>query len=487
MLPSLPVTINAIAEDLHSKHPKLEDRLVKAVDLISRERIRWIAQSINGEPVYECRSSNGEKTYTIARGSCTCAARKLCYHRIARGLLVIQSANLTEIAFGDALAQEEASAPVEEPSSTTQAYVQSGDHARDCAKNEARILAAHPEHDLSPKAIAAYQQEVTTKRVAYVGKAGPRKAGLTIKKSMAKLGDHLQAALGNQIIKTVTRKEPQTNQLPTMNEVIKKSETTQNALPIRTTPDGKWMSVFDLVKGIAEDSNPHRVWEKGSTELVELLGENLKEHTFPGQGQRPTPTVNREGFVVLLRYLLTSGRLPQDQSAKLWEISAQRILQPLPSSAPVAQLPDPNDVATLIITGLANWSYKPAQDFLCDHTDDSGLADCLAYAIPRLEANGGDVAKRFLNYRKHHKDAIRGPGDMPTFIAWLLSIDGKDAWYSIDDFYDTYQSWCFDNCLKRFPKKQIVRYIDDERWNWQWLTIEGKYNRYCQVEVPRAR
>ncbi len=62
-------------------------------------------------------------------------------------------------------------------------------------------------------------------------------------------------------------------------------------LPIRTTPDQKWMSVFDLLSWVTGVKNPHDLWDKIKEEVL-ALRENFSEFQFPGQGQSATPVTN---------------------------------------------------------------------------------------------------------------------------------------------------------------------------------------------------
>ena len=160
ILPKLPTTIKAISADLLTKHPELADRLSRAIDLIHSSRLRFAYHTEEGSPVYYAVSSDGATTYAVMAGSCTCPARKLCYHRVARGILTIRSANQAEVAFGDALALEEPTPPQAPP--TTQAQ-------------EVEVCAEHPVF-------------VPAKRVQSVGRIS---AGLTIRHSMNRLGQHL--------------------------------------------------------------------------------------------------------------------------------------------------------------------------------------------------------------------------------------------------------------------------------------------------------
>jgi hypothetical protein len=130
MLSKIPVTVNGVAADLCTKYPKTEDRLVKAVDLINRGRIKWVALDDQGAPIYECLSSDGSMVYTIHAGACTCIARKLCYHRIARGILTILAANKTAVAFREALALED-----EEPPTPTETHAPASEDLNQCGEH----------------------------------------------------------------------------------------------------------------------------------------------------------------------------------------------------------------------------------------------------------------------------------------------------------------------------------------------------------------
>ncbi len=107
----LPTTIKGIAESLLAAHPELSKRIAKAIDLLHRpDRIFFVAH-IDGSPVYRMVSSDGSTSYTVEAGACTCPARGLCYHRVARGIMTIRSANLTRVAFDEAIAAEDSEPP----------------------------------------------------------------------------------------------------------------------------------------------------------------------------------------------------------------------------------------------------------------------------------------------------------------------------------------------------------------------------------------
>jgi hypothetical protein len=103
----IPVSIKSIAADLLTKHPELTKHIAKAIDLINGDRLRFSHHTTEGHPVYLVRASDGASVYVVEAGACTCPARKLCYHRVARGLLTIRSANVTLVDFGEAIAAEE--------------------------------------------------------------------------------------------------------------------------------------------------------------------------------------------------------------------------------------------------------------------------------------------------------------------------------------------------------------------------------------------
>jgi len=111
MLVKIPTTVKAIAADLLTKHPELTKHIAKAIDLIDSDRLRFSHHNSEGHPVYLVRASDGASVYVVEAGACTCPARKLCYHRVARGLLTIRSANVTLVDFGEAIATEEPPTP----------------------------------------------------------------------------------------------------------------------------------------------------------------------------------------------------------------------------------------------------------------------------------------------------------------------------------------------------------------------------------------
>lgn len=111
MLVKIPTTVKNIAADLLTKHPELTRHMAKAIDLTMSERLRFSHHNASGAPVYLVTSSDGASVYVVEAGACTCPARKLCYHRVARGLLVIRSANQTLVDFSEAIAAEEPPRP----------------------------------------------------------------------------------------------------------------------------------------------------------------------------------------------------------------------------------------------------------------------------------------------------------------------------------------------------------------------------------------
>lgn len=66
---------------------------------------------------------------------------------------------------------------------------------------------------------------------------------------------------------------------------------------VRVTPEGR-ASVFDLIRVACEDSNPRTTWTRLSADYPEVVAASYNL-TFPGAGQRPTPTVDAEGWIRL--------------------------------------------------------------------------------------------------------------------------------------------------------------------------------------------
>jgi hypothetical protein len=170
---TLPTTIKGVATELLSKHPQLADRIRKAVDLVLRGGLSYHAHTEQGEPIYTARSSSEPgRVYTVMAGSCTCPARTLCYHRVARGIVVIRAANVTAVDFGEALSREgqetggEGTTPSAAPSVAEQRSV------------FVEALERAP--------------ETPSKRVILAGVL--RRGHLTIRASMAALGEHLRGA-----------------------------------------------------------------------------------------------------------------------------------------------------------------------------------------------------------------------------------------------------------------------------------------------------
>ena len=70
---------------------------------------------------------------------------------------------------------------------------------------------------------------------------------------------------------------------------------------VRITPD-KRVSVFDVLKAAVGKKNPHQAWKDLQQQNPEVLrlADNFK---FPGSGQRPTPTVDKNGFSEIMMLL----------------------------------------------------------------------------------------------------------------------------------------------------------------------------------------
>lgn len=87
---------------------------------------------------------------------------------------------------------------------------------------------------------------------------------------------------------------------------------------IRITPQGQ-PSVFDMIKVLGGQKNPHQVWNRLTETHAEVLPkcENLK---FPGPGQRDTPVAKDKEAAFYILGLLPGevGRRYREQSAKLF-------------------------------------------------------------------------------------------------------------------------------------------------------------------------
>ena len=85
---------------------------------------------------------------------------------------------------------------------------------------------------------------------------------------------------------------------------------------IRHNLDG-WYSVFDLIRIVGGQKNPHETWKRLRKEYPEVLTkcENFK---FPGRGQRKTPVTDREGWAYIIGLLPgVMGRRYRESAAKL--------------------------------------------------------------------------------------------------------------------------------------------------------------------------
>lgn len=87
---------------------------------------------------------------------------------------------------------------------------------------------------------------------------------------------------------------------------------------IRVTPAGQ-PSVFDMIKVLGGQKNPHQVWVRLTESHPEVLPkcENLR---FPGRGQRETPVVKDKEAAYYILGLLpgAAGKHYREQAAKLF-------------------------------------------------------------------------------------------------------------------------------------------------------------------------
>lgn len=81
-----PLSIQALAEALSIRYPELKRSIAKALDLIERSRI-WQDTDCSIVDAYLAISSDNQQTYTVLANACSCAARGICYHRVARRLI----------------------------------------------------------------------------------------------------------------------------------------------------------------------------------------------------------------------------------------------------------------------------------------------------------------------------------------------------------------------------------------------------------------
>ena len=87
---------------------------------------------------------------------------------------------------------------------------------------------------------------------------------------------------------------------------------------IRVTPNGQ-PSVFDMIKTLGSQKNPHQVWERFSYTHPEVLTK-CENFRFPGRGQRDTPVAKAKEDVLYILSLLPGevGRSYREQAAKLF-------------------------------------------------------------------------------------------------------------------------------------------------------------------------
>jgi Protein of unknown function (DUF3627) len=77
---------------------------------------------------------------------------------------------------------------------------------------------------------------------------------------------------------------------------------------IRVTHDKLYASAFDVISAVSGNKNPREAWNTYSKELVEDGSTPMIfAHQFPGEGQRPTPTLTAQGVIELL-FLIPGSR-----------------------------------------------------------------------------------------------------------------------------------------------------------------------------------
>lgn len=106
-VPKLSITFAGVAQEISERYPHLTPKIEKALALAEGPRFWWAAETPEKEPIFEALSSDGAKVYRVSPGACTCPARGICYHRIARGIVLTLAHNKTEVVFGDAEAKDE--------------------------------------------------------------------------------------------------------------------------------------------------------------------------------------------------------------------------------------------------------------------------------------------------------------------------------------------------------------------------------------------
>jgi Protein of unknown function (DUF3627) len=72
---------------------------------------------------------------------------------------------------------------------------------------------------------------------------------------------------------------------------------------IRITPDKRYASAIDFISAVSDNKSPRNVWIAVSKRIKQLPDINtdirsmVSSYSFPGQGQRPTPTINARGII----------------------------------------------------------------------------------------------------------------------------------------------------------------------------------------------
>jgi hypothetical protein len=161
-LPKIPTSVKSISADLLARFPEYADRIGRAAQLVEAHRFSFAYHDHTGAPVYVMTSSDGVSRYTTEAGACSCPSRTLCYHRIARRIIVLRNHNLCEVEFGCALALEEESPTPPSPQTTSPNVTYHG---------------------------PAYTPDSGVKRVQSAGRLAP---GLSIRESMDALGRRLR-------------------------------------------------------------------------------------------------------------------------------------------------------------------------------------------------------------------------------------------------------------------------------------------------------
>jgi hypothetical protein len=143
---------------------------------------------------------------------------------------------------------------------------------------------------------------------------------------------------------------------------------------IRRTPYGR-CSVYDLIAVVGAKKNPRQVWNDLQKAYPEVV-QKTDNFQFPGQGQRETPVIDREGWAYIL------GLLPGVMGHKYRESAAKLVLRYLDADLSLAEeIVERNDDIEQLERHEARVSSIVMRKKLISTLSDHGIEEDKHFAI----------------------------------------------------------------------------------------------------------